>query len=100
MAQKNEEPQITAENNNEKAFVSITELTTLSAPNPTIDFVTVKASENIDQITVYNQRGEQITFIEGKSNELKIDLSTRPAGTYLALVESGSKANSVKIVKN
>ena len=69
-------------------------------PNPTTDFANVTSSEVIDQITVYNLLGQEIMELKGSSNQLKIDLSGQPSGVYIAMIESGSMSNSVKIIKN
>lgn len=61
-------------------------------PNPTTDYVTVKSSETIDYITVFNALGSKIISTKDK----KISVSHLPKGVYLMYI---SLANGSALVK-
>ena len=61
-------------------------------PNPTNGLVTI-AGENLRQAEVVNVLGQQILCVQGKDNELHIDMTALPAGIYFVTVtdEEGRK---------
>ena len=68
-------------------------------PNPTTGKVTV-TGESLQQVDVLNILGQRVLSIQGKGNELQLDLSRLPAGVYTLRVtmEDGS-VYSDKVVK-
>ena len=68
-------------------------------PNPTKAFVSV-IGEDLCQAEVINTLGQQMLSIQGKGNELQIDMATLPAGIYFVTVtdEEGRKCVR-KVVK-
>ena len=68
-------------------------------PNPTNGMVTV-TGENLRQAEIINILGQQVLSVQGKGNELRIDMSNLPAGVYFVTVtnEEGRKCVR-KVVK-
>ena len=68
-------------------------------PNPTTGMVTV-TGENLRQAEVVNTLGQQVLSVQGKSNDLHIDMAKLPAGVYLVNItdENGKKCVH-KVVK-
>ena len=61
-------------------------------PNPTNSLVTI-TGENLRQAEVFNMLGQQVLCVQGKDNELHIDMTALPAGIYFVNVidEEGRK---------
>ena len=61
-------------------------------PNPNSGLVTV-TGENLNQAEVVNMLGQQVLCVQGKGNELHIDMTTLPSGVYFVTVidEEGRK---------
>jgi len=75
-----------------------THFTTLH-PNPTNGLVTI-TGENLRQAVVLNMLGQQVLSVQGKGNELHIDMTTLPAGVYLInLTDEEGRKCVRKIVK-
>lgn len=72
-------------------------------PNPTRDFVTINAIENITSIYLYNLQGELLTHSNFvlKNNTIVIDFSSYSTGVYFLKMttESGININPKKIIK-
>ena len=69
------------------------------APNPTTGLVTV-TGENLRQAEVFNMLGQQMLSIQGKGNELQIDMATLSAGIYFVTVTDKEGRKCVrKVVK-
>ena len=68
-------------------------------PNPTKGIITVKG-ENLQQAEVLNMLGQRIFSVQGKGNELHIDMAALPAGVYFVSItnEEGRKCVR-KVVK-
>ena len=68
-------------------------------PNPTTGMVTV-TGENLRQAEVVNSLGQQVLGMQGKGNELHIDMAKLPAGIYIVNItdENGKKCVR-KVVK-
>ena len=68
-------------------------------PNPTTGMVIV-TGENLRQAEVINTLGQQVLGVQGKGNELHIDMAKLPAGVYLVNItdENGKKCVR-KVVK-
>ena len=68
-------------------------------PNPTTGLVTI-TGENLRQAEVINTIGQPVLSVQGKGNELSIDMAALPAGVYFVAVtnEDGKKCVR-KVVK-
>ena len=68
-------------------------------PNPSTGLITIKGN-NLQRVDVINMLGQEVLSVQGKGNEMQIDLSRLPAGTYMLRVtmEDG-KTYSDKVVK-
>ena len=69
-------------------------------PNPTNNLVTI-TGENLRQAEVINMLGQRVLSVQGKGNELRIDMAPLPAGIYFVTVtdEEGQKCLK-KVVKD
>jgi hypothetical protein len=70
------------------------------SPNPSTGVYSVKASENIESITVSDYLGNVVLKIENNIANSTIDLSYFPDGVYFIQLASNEKANTQKIVKS
>lgn len=61
-------------------------------PNPTTGIIIVNG-ENLRQAEVFNMLGQQVLSVQGKGNELHIDMASLPAGVYFVNItdEEGRK---------
>ncbi|MCX8525871.1 T9SS type A sorting domain-containing protein [Chryseobacterium formosus] len=79
-------------------------------PNPTSDFINIEYSNNQSSgqtnISIYSLSGVKMkdVFAEisnrGKSQSIKVDISSYPKGVYLILVDNNGKKLSKQIIKN
>lgn len=69
-------------------------------PNPVDDIFTLSNSKPIDQVEIYTILGQQILSKNYNSNEVKIDMSRLPQGTYIAKIRSQATVKTIKILKN
>ena len=68
-------------------------------PNPVDDVLTISYSETITQIEVFDLLGKRVKTIQTNENEVKVDLSNLPSGTYLVQLKTDTKQQFVKIIK-
>ncbi|MCH4552131.1 T9SS type A sorting domain-containing protein [Aestuariibaculum lutulentum] len=68
-------------------------------PNPTKDYLKIKANAILDGISLYNVLGKEVLTKTIKNTETNLDVSNLPNGVYIAKVISGSDSQSVKIIK-
>lgn len=68
-------------------------------PNPASSQVTIETINEINQIDVYNVLGQQVLSVKGTSNQMNIDISALPSGTYMAKVISDNASKTVKLIK-
>ena len=68
-------------------------------PNPTSGYVSVKG-ESLRLAEVVNMLGQKVINVQGEDNELRIDMTTLPAGIYFVTItdEAGRKCVR-KVVK-
>ena len=80
------------ENNEANAFATL-------HPNPTTSIVIVKG-ESLRQAEVFNMLGQQVLSVQGKGNELHINMAALPVGVYFVNItdEDGRKCVR-KVVK-
>ena len=68
-------------------------------PNPVKDKLNVRFVENITSATIYNILGQEVIVNNINKTEDQIDMSHLPTGTYLVKVVSGSKTQTIKVIK-
>lgn len=62
-------------------------------PNPVQGFFTIQGILGNYQIHILNQTGQLYQTLNGSSNEVRIDVSALPSGTYFVQVVHGSNQN-------
>lgn len=67
-------------------------------PNPSAGIFTVKNSEKINSISVYDVTGKIVKIINSNKTETKVDLSGNPKGAYIINTNSNGKKMSSKII--
>ena len=84
------------------SFLGMVELSTTFAtlhPNPTTGLVSI-TGDNLRQAEVLNTLGQQLLSVQGKGNELHIDMGALPAGLYFVTVTDNEGRKCVrKLVK-
>lgn len=68
-------------------------------PNPTNDILTVKASQSIDQIEIYNYMGQLLKTIKPNTTIAEVTMDSFAAGIYLVKISSQEKSITHKIIK-
>ncbi len=68
-------------------------------PNPVKNNLTIRYNENITDVIVYNLLGQQLLVKSVNATEGQVDMSNLPQGTYLVQVNSGSKTQTLKVIK-
>ena len=84
-------PTLAAESFDENGFTAF--------PNPVVDYLHLSYSQLISKVKIYNLLGQEVISRAGNSNQLVIDMSNLPSGTYLAKMETGDGVKSVKLLK-
>lgn len=70
-------------------------------PNPTNNIVTVKSTNGIQNIALYDMNGRILqNIISDNNNEQSIDLSNLPSGIYMMEIKTDFGKSVEKIVKN
>lgn len=69
-------------------------------PNPTSDVLNIKASQDIDNVTVFNLLGQNVaSFTKNEITNSSIDLSELSKGLYLVKITSGDKTQTLRVTK-
>jgi len=68
-------------------------------PNPTQNNWTLKATQQITQIQVFDILGKNVLTMTPNKNEVMIDASSLKTGLYFAKVQTPNGINSVKLIK-
>ena len=68
-------------------------------PNPVIDILTIKASIELKNAKIYNVLGQAIFQKRFNANEIQLNISNIPTGTYFVVVESDQRKETFKILK-
>ncbi|MCG2611133.1 T9SS type A sorting domain-containing protein [Flavobacterium sp. SM15] len=69
------------------------------SPNPVVDYISIKGTTLLNQITVINQLGQQVLEKQVNSKETQLDLSALKNGIYFITLESENKKTAYKIIK-
>ena len=81
-------------NNNEFDSINI-----VYNPNPVIDILYIKASTELKNAKICNVLGQTIFQQRFNSNEIQLNMSDFPTGTYFVIVESDDRKETFKILK-
>ena len=68
-------------------------------PNPFINYVQIKSTEPMKEITVFSQTGSMISRIEVNSTDYQLDLTGLNKGTYFVIVQDSKGFSTIKIQK-
>lgn len=68
-------------------------------PNPVASLLTVKSSEVIENVTVFNISGQQIMQEQVNALSGTIDMSALSSGMYLAQIKGSTTSKTVKLIK-
>lgn len=72
---------------------------TKAYPNPLVNQVNFESKEQIKSISIYNLLGQEVFKSNGNSNQMTVDLSSLPIGTYVAKIKTDKGAESIKLIK-
>lgn len=67
-------------------------------PNPATDFVTFTSSADIEAVTLVNLDGAVVKRASGSGPSMQLDVASLSAGTYLAVVSAGGRAETKKLI--
>lgn len=68
-------------------------------PNPVKDQLTINALGRVDMLTVTNLLGQTVMQVYPRSNEISLDMSTLPVGTYILKANIESAVSHFKVIK-
>lgn len=68
-------------------------------PNPASNSLTFSATENIEQILIYNLVGQKVLQSNPKANTFSTDISALQTGNYIVKITSLDKTSVIKLVK-
>ncbi len=68
-------------------------------PNPADEIVNFKASQSIENVTIYNMLGQEILRLDDNANNVQMDVSSLSSGTYLTKVKTDSGAQTLQLIK-
>jgi hypothetical protein len=69
------------------------------SPNPVTDILTINASIELKAAKICNLLGQTIKQQRFNSNEIQLNMSELPSGTYLIIVEADDRKETFKILK-
>jgi hypothetical protein len=69
------------------------------SPNPVIDILNIKASTILNNAKICNVLGQTIFQQRFNSNEIELNMSNVPTGTYFIIVELDDRKETFKILK-
>jgi hypothetical protein len=69
------------------------------SPNPVTDILSVRASIELKTAKICNMLGQTVMQQNFDSNEIQLDMSNLPTGSYLVIVESDNRKETFKIIK-
>jgi len=68
-------------------------------PNPANAVLNVSFADNLKSIEVYNAIGQQIIAQYPNKKEVNLDIAGLPSGVYFVKIDTGTKQQTVKIIK-
>jgi hypothetical protein len=69
-------------------------------PNPVIDILNIKASTILKNAKICNILGQTIFQQRFNSNDIQLNMSDVPSGTYFVIVEADNRKETFKVLKN
>lgn len=69
-------------------------------PNPVNDILSLKHNTNITNVAVFNIVGQQVLSQSANGTDVKINMSTLAAGSYIVKVTADNITKTVKVIKN
>lgn len=69
------------------------------SPNPTSNFVNLKSTERIDNVSVFNVLGKNVLSKKVNVFNFKLNLENLKAGIYILKIKSKHKQKNLKLVK-
>ncbi|MCF6296580.1 MAG: T9SS type A sorting domain-containing protein [Flavobacteriaceae bacterium] len=69
------------------------------SPNPVANVLKLKAKEKIEQIKVYNVRGQNVMNHKPLRNSARLNMSNLAVGSYIVHVQINGKLGSFKVLK-
>jgi len=69
------------------------------APNPVKDILDINATDEIQQVTVFDILGRQVLQQDGAITSMKLNMSALTAGNYVAKVETSDAVQVIKLIK-
>lgn len=80
--------------------VSGNDLTKISYfPNPMKDQLTITAAGKVETVTVTNLLGQTVIQVQPRSNNVVLDMSALPVGTYILKTSVDSAISTFKVIK-
>ena len=68
-------------------------------PNPVSDFLNVHYTDGISDVAVFNVLGQQVLKKKVNATESQLDMSALNPGAYFVKIQSGSKSETIKVLK-
>lgn len=69
-------------------------------PNPVADELTLKSTDFIEKIHVFNAYGQEVLSLKTNATAVNLDCSKMASGIYLIQIDSRKKSQTFKILKN
>ncbi len=76
-----------------------TDVDLLIKPNPVNDFVNIGMTVTMDEVSIYNSRGQIVRNEKVNSSSIRMDLSNLPAGVYIVKIKTTQGIITEKILK-
>ena len=67
-------------------------------PNPTTDFISFNSSNNISEVSIFDNSGKLVRRFNPNQFTITVDLSDLPRGIYISEVKTTNKIHSEKII--
>jgi hypothetical protein len=69
-------------------------------PNPTNSVLNINALNTIDSVVIYSMLGQKVMSQSTDNNQVQLDLSSLPTGSYIVRVQAGNQVGSYNLIKN
>ncbi len=69
-------------------------------PNPIVDYISIKASQDISDIAIFSILGKKVKELKPNNNLISIDFSNLSSGIYIIRIQmSGNISKPIKVIK-